>query len=50
MYIETGKSISRPIVKPGFYKVKEVGKSDKKGTLVTFKPDKEIFKEVIDFE
>ncbi len=31
-------------------KVKEVGKSDKKGTLVTFKPDKEIFKEVIDFE
>ena len=31
-------------------KVKEVGKSDKKGTLVTFKPDKDIFKEVIDFE
>ena len=32
------------------YKVKEVGKSDKNGTLVTFKPDKDIFKEVIDFE
>ena len=31
-------------------KVKEVGKSDKKGTLVTFKPDKDIFKEVTDFE
>ena len=31
-------------------KVKEVGKSDKNGTLVTFKPDKDIFKEVIDFE
>jgi len=31
-------------------KVKEIGKSDKKGTLVTFKPDKDIFKEVIDFE
>ncbi|GIS00309.1 MAG: hypothetical protein CM15mP102_11290 [Flavobacteriales bacterium] len=26
--------------------VKEVGKSDKRGTLVTFTPDKEIFKEV----
>ncbi len=31
-------------------KVKEIGKSDKKGTLVTFKPDKDIFKEVTDFE
>ena len=31
-------------------KVKEIGKSDKNGTLVTFKPDKDIFKEVIDFE
>ena len=31
-------------------KVKEIGKSDKKGTLITFKPDKAIFKEVIDFE
>ena len=31
-------------------KVKEIGKSDKKGTLITFKPDKDIFKEVIDFE
>ena len=30
--------------------VKEVGKSDKKGTLVTFTPDKEIFKEVTDFD
>ena len=30
--------------------VKEVGKSDKNGTLVTFTPDKEIFKEVIDFD
>ena len=30
--------------------VKEVGKSDKRGTLVTFTPDKEIFKEVIDFD
>ena len=35
--------------KPDF-KVKEIGKSDKKGTLITFKPDKDIFKEVIDFE
>ena len=31
-------------------KVKEIGKSDKNGTLVTFKPDKDIFKEIIDFE
>jgi len=31
-------------------KVKEIGKSDKTGTLITFKPDKDIFKEVIDFE
>ena len=30
--------------------VKEVGKSDKRGTLVNFTPDKEIFKEVIDFD
>ena len=30
--------------------VKEVGKSDKRGTLVTFTPDKEIFKEVTDFD
>ena len=30
--------------------VKEVGKSDKRGTLVTFTPDKEIFKEIIDFD
>jgi len=30
--------------------VKEIGKSDKRGTLVTFTPDKEIFKEVIDFD
>jgi len=30
--------------------VKEIGKSDKTGTLVTFTPDKEIFKEVIDFD
>ncbi len=29
--------------------VKEVGKSDKRGTSVNFTPDKEIFKEVIDF-
>ena len=35
--------------KPDF-KVKEIGKSDKKGTLITFKPDKDIFIEVIDFE
>ena len=30
--------------------VKEVGISDKRGTLVTFTPDKEIFKEVTDFD
>ncbi len=30
--------------------VKEVGKSDKRGTLVTFMPDKEIFKEITDFD
>jgi len=30
--------------------VKEVGKSDKTGTLVTFTPDKEIFKEVTNFD
>ena len=30
--------------------VKEIGKSDKRGTLVTFIPDKEIFKEVTDFD
>ena len=30
--------------------VKEVGKSDKRGTLITFTPDKEIFKEVTDFD
>ena len=30
--------------------VKEIGKSDKTGTLVTFTPDKEIFKEVTDFD
>ena len=30
--------------------VREVGKSDKRGTLVTFTPDKEIFKEVTDFD
>ena len=30
--------------------VKEIGKSHKTGTLVTFTPDKEIFKEVIDFD
>ena len=30
--------------------VKEVGKSDKTGTLVTFTPDKEIFKEVTEFD
>ena len=30
--------------------VKEVGKSDKTGTLVTFTPDKEIFKEITDFD
>jgi len=30
--------------------VKEVGKSDKRGTLVTFIPDKEIFKEVTEFD
>ncbi len=30
--------------------VKEIGKSDKRGTLVNFTPDKEIFKEVIDFD
>ena len=30
--------------------VKEVGKSDKTGTLVTFTPDREIFKEVTDFD
>ena len=30
--------------------VKEVGKSDKRGTLVTFTPDKEIFKEVTEFD
>ena len=35
--------------KPNFA-VKEVGKSDKRGTLVTFTPDKEIFKEVTDFD
>src|SRR5210317_1117990 len=30
--------------------VKEIGKSDKRGTFVTFTPDKEIFKEVTEFE
>ncbi len=30
--------------------VKEVGKSDKTGTLVTFTPDKEIFREVTEFD
>ncbi len=30
--------------------VKEVGKSNKQGTLVTFTPDKEIFKEITDFD
>jgi DNA gyrase subunit B len=30
--------------------VKEVGKSDKTGTLVTFTPDNEIFKEVTEFD
>ncbi|MFL2625164.1 MAG: DNA topoisomerase (ATP-hydrolyzing) subunit B [Candidatus Marisimplicoccus sp.] len=30
--------------------VKEIGKSDKRGTLVTFTPDKEIFKEVTEFD
>ena len=30
--------------------VKEIGKSDKRGTLVTFTPDKEIFKEITDFD
>ena len=30
--------------------VKEVGKSDKTGTLVTFTPDKEIFKEITEFD
>ncbi len=30
--------------------VKEVGKSDKRGTLVKFTPDKEIFKEITDFD
>ncbi len=30
--------------------VKEVGKSDKRGTLVTFTPDKDIFKEVTEFD
>jgi DNA gyrase subunit B len=30
--------------------VKEVGKSDKTGTLVTFTPDKEIFKEIREFD
>ena len=30
--------------------VKEVGKSEKTGTLVTFTPDKEIFKEVTEFD
>ncbi|MDB2366104.1 DNA topoisomerase (ATP-hydrolyzing) subunit B [Flavobacteriaceae bacterium] len=30
--------------------VREIGKSDKTGTLVTFTPDKEIFKEVTDFD
>tara|TARA_B100001063_G_scaffold80196_1_gene74628 strand:- start:3439 stop:5385 length:1947 start_codon:yes stop_codon:yes gene_type:complete len=30
--------------------VKEVGKSNKTGTLVTFTPDREIFKEVTDFD
>ena len=30
--------------------VKEIGNSDKIGTLVTFTPDKEIFKEVTEFE
>ncbi len=30
--------------------VKEIGKSHKTGTLVTFTPDKEIFKEVTDFD
>ena len=30
--------------------VKEIGKSDKRGTLVTFTPDKDIFKEITDFD
>ena len=30
--------------------VKEVGKSNKRGTLVTFTPDKEIFREITDFD
>ena len=30
--------------------VKEIGKSDKRGTLVKFTPDKEIFKEITDFD
>ena len=30
--------------------VKEIGKSEKTGTLVTFTPDKEIFKEITDFD
>ena len=30
--------------------VKEIGNSNKRGTLVTFTPDKEIFKEVTEFE
>jgi DNA gyrase subunit B len=30
--------------------VKEIGNSDKRGTRVTFTPDKEIFKEVTEFE
>ena len=30
--------------------VKEIGKSDKRGTLVTFTPDKEIFTEVTEFD
>ena len=30
--------------------VKEIGSSDKRGTLVTFTPDKEIFKEVTEFD
>jgi len=32
------------------YPVKEVGKSNKTGTKVTFLPDKEIFKEVLEFD